>query len=122
MDDSSQVTATITNAGTNDTLTMSVANSGCTFNFGSVSLGADYVTGIVTFFGTTSGTRTEMTWTPATATLRISLGSVATGSGSVRTGVAAGLPAYVPSSALEDVAGNVFSSGYSFSDPNASRF
>lgn len=94
------VVVTITDNGTNDVLT--VSTSTCTFRFGSVALGGNYVSTTRTFSGSGSN-RSSITWSPTTRTLSVTLGDA---SGSVSSGVAAGTPAWTPSSSLTDIAGN----------------
>lgn len=98
------VTVTITENGTNDTLTVSSATCP-SFKFGSVALGGNYVAATRTFSGNGSNAST-ITWDPTAKTLTITLGN---GSGSVNSSVPAGTPSYTPASGLADIAGNVLS-------------
>ena len=66
------VTVTITNNGTNDLLT--VSSGTCTFNFGQLALGADYVTSTVTFGGSGSD-KSSIAWTAGTGHLVITFGT-----------------------------------------------
>ena len=97
------ITVTITNSGTNDLLT--VSSSTCTLRFGTVALGADYVSANTTF-GTTS-TNSRISWTVSTRTLLVTLGSRATGS--TNSGVARSTAVYTPSAGITDRAGNAVS-------------
>jgi hypothetical protein len=91
------VTVTITDAGANDVLTVSVAS--CPFNFGSVTLGGNYVATTRTFSGN-GGNKSTISYSGNT--LVIMLGNA---SGSVNTGVVAGVPVYTPSAAITGSSG-----------------
>jgi hypothetical protein len=99
-----QVTVTITEAGGNDTL--SVTASGCTVTVGTISLGADYVSATTTYGGS-GANKSTLAW-DGTSTLTISLGQPST-TANLRTGVAASTPTYAPAAALTDLAGNAIS-------------
>jgi hypothetical protein len=101
-----QVVVTITNNAANDTLTVATT-SGCTLNFGSVALSADYVAATRTFSGNGSNA-SSVVWNPTTKTLTITLGNP---SGTRNTGVAASVPSYTASTALKDLAGNSIGAG-----------
>jgi hypothetical protein len=106
------VTVTIANNGTNDALSIT---AGCTPNFGTVNLGGDYVAATTTFSGNGSN-RSMISWTVATRTLTITLGSP---SGAVNTVGTAGTPTYVPSTAITDLAGNAMAgTAYTASAPS----
>jgi hypothetical protein len=111
-----QVTVTITNNGANDTLTVS-SGSGCTLVFGSVALGADYVSSTETFNGGGSN-KSVFSLNTATGVLTITLG---TGSGGSRTNVAVSTPSYTPAAGLTDTSGNAIGAG-PFTATSTSRF
>ena len=120
IDGNSEATATITNAGTNDVLTVSTVGAvGCTggFKLGSISLGGDYVAATRTFTGT-GGSSTDLIWDVSSRTLTIELG---TASGSVNSGIAAGTPSYFADTTLKDRAGSTIGAGPYTGSP-ASRF
>jgi hypothetical protein len=104
------VTATLTNAGTTDTL--GVSSSSCTLNFGSDVLG-DYVSATATF------TNSTITWDPTAKTLTITLGTFSTGT--LKTGVATAKQKYTPASGITDLAGNALSTT-TFTDGTATGF
>ena len=121
IDGNGEATATITNAGTNDVLTVSTAGSvGCTggFKLGSISLGGDYVSGTRTFSGSGSST-TDIVWDVSSRTLTIELGTQS--GGAVNTGILAGTPSYTADTALKDRAGGTMGAGPYTGSP-ASRF
>ena len=93
------LTATITDHGSNDTLTVS-ASSG-TVSLGSIALGADYVTGTPLTFGGYGSDATTLTWSAGTVTVTLGRAS--------RTGIAVtGSPAvtWTPPATVADLAGN----------------
>jgi hypothetical protein len=94
------VTVKITNSGANDSLT--VTSASCSFNFGTVSLGGDYVSGDATFSGT--GSNASMVSLTSSGVLTITLGT-ASPAGNIRTGVTAGTPVYTPANGLKDSSG-----------------
>ncbi|MGH9164717.1 MAG: beta strand repeat-containing protein, partial [Acidimicrobiales bacterium] len=96
------VTVTITDNGANDVLTVSSAT--CSFNFGSVSLGGNYVSATRTYKGNTNATRSQIDWDVSARKLTITLG--AGSGGAALTGVALATPTYSPSTAITDPAGN----------------
>jgi hypothetical protein len=102
---SSAVTVTLTDGGAaNDSV--SVSSTGCTFNFGSINLGA---TGYLTGGGSRAyngscGNKSTITWTTSTRTLTITLGSGCSG-GTIGT-VASSTATYTPSASITDSAGN----------------
>jgi hypothetical protein len=112
----SQVTVTITDNGANDTLT--VSTTGCTFNLGSVNLGADYVSATVTFIGTGSNKSIVSLNTGGLLTITLGTANLST---SLRPGVAASNPVYTPASGLTDAAGTALATT-PFTDPDPSRF
>jgi hypothetical protein len=91
--------------GSSDSI--SVSASGCTFNFGSISLGnTGYVTGGNATFSGNGGSRTTITWTASTKTLTITLGAKG-GSGTIpASAVASSTATYTPNSSITDSAGN----------------
>ena len=95
-------TQTVTNAtisftaGTNATFTATSTTCTGNGNFGTVSTGANYVTGTVTF------TNSTITWNPATDTLTFKMGTAGTGT---RTNVTAGAPGYTASANVSDESG-----------------
>lgn len=97
------VLVTITEAGANDALTVTM--NGCTFNLGSLALGADYVSATTTFSGS-GNNASELAWNSADRKLTITLGS---GGGGVTPGAVAGSPVYTPNAAIRDTNGNAIS-------------
>jgi len=98
-------TATITDSPSNDVLT--VAFPGCTI--GTVSLGADYLSGPAATFGA-QGTASSLTWDAVNNALVIKLGNApngGSGAGTLLAGVTAGQPTYNPSQSFTDAAGNL---------------
>lgn len=104
LNSNNDVTVTLTDNALNDTLT--VSSGTCTLNFGTVSLGGDYISsGTATFKGGGNGkVPSVVQWDPVTFKLTIVLGSLKTGT--VRTGVSAGTPSYAPVAGFTDLAGN----------------
>ncbi len=111
------VVVTINNVGLSDTLTVATT-SGCSFNLGTIGLGADYVNAPTTFSGN-GGNASILAWNPTAKTLTITLG---TGNGS-QTSVGVSTPTYTPSTMLDDLAspGNTMTTAL-FSAPATSRF
>ncbi|MDQ6849174.1 MAG: hypothetical protein M3070_04205, partial [Actinomycetota bacterium] len=102
----SDVVVTVTQNGTNDTLTVS-GGATCTFHLGSIALGANYVSATATFAGSGaagSGANSTIAWNPSTKTLTLTLGKKQTGT--VVTGAPNRTPVYTADSALKDLAGN----------------
>ena len=93
------VFVTITNNGSNDTL--SVTSGQCTFNFGSIALNANYVTATTTFAGNGGGQSSITLGTDGK--LVIKLGSGTSGS---QTNVSASIPVYTPAAGLKDIGGS----------------
>jgi TusA-related sulfurtransferase len=119
------VVVTLTNNGTNDTLTVTSAG-GCStaLNIGTVNLGGDYIstaTGTATF-RRINGTdiRSTVEWDPLTFKLTIVLGTK-TSAGAVSTGVGAGLPSYTPSSGLSDIVAKLLGTA-PYASTSPSRF
>ena len=116
------VDISITNSGSADLLTIADVGSNCggatNFRFGSVNLGANYVSANTTFAGT-GANQGRLSWNPTTNSLTITLGQ---GSGS-QTSVALSTPTYTPSTGLDDLAtpGNTMAAT-PFSAPATSRF
>jgi hypothetical protein len=100
-----QVVVTITNAGGNDTL--SVSASGCAFTLGTIALGADYVTATTTYAGT--GSNKSSVSLTTSGQLTVTLGSPSAPV-NLRVGVPAGTPTYTPVAGLADLAGNPLAS------------
>jgi hypothetical protein len=99
------VTVSIADNGTNDTLTATSAT--CTLQLGSVALGGNYVpTGGATFRGPNAG-KSTISWDPSTQKLTITLGNKNTGT--VNPSVVVGTPVYTPASGLSDLVGNALS-------------
>jgi hypothetical protein len=107
---------------TADVLTITQVGSNCggtaNFNFGSVALGSDYVSGSTRTFGS-SLVNSTITWTPGTRTLVIKLGAASGGTSNLL--VSAGTPTYTPSASLKDIAGNTINTS-PFSPSGTSRF
>ncbi|MGH9154703.1 MAG: beta strand repeat-containing protein [Acidimicrobiales bacterium] len=100
----SQVTVNVADGGAgNDTLT--VASTTCTFRFGSINLGAvGYATGgSLTFSGSSSSTKSTITWDVASRTLTILLG--AKGGAGTNGTVASSAATYTPDAAITNIAG-----------------
>ncbi|KNH18034.1 hypothetical protein ACU18_08540 [Arthrobacter sp. ZBG10] len=96
---SGDVVVTIT--GTN--LTVSRTLAGCTFNIGTVSLGATYAnSGTLTFEGS-GGNASKIAWNNNNQTLTITLGQRG---GSAKTGVATSSPTVTPPQGVTDANGN----------------
>jgi prepilin-type N-terminal cleavage/methylation domain-containing protein len=96
------VTVTVSDGtgATNDALT--VASATCTFQFGSIDLGSNaYVSGGAATFNGTGANKSKITWTTATHTLTITLG---TASGTFGT-VTSSTPIYSASGSITDSAG-----------------
>jgi hypothetical protein len=92
---SNQVTATLTNGGTSDTITL--ASSACTLNFGTLSLGSTaYTTANVNFAGA-GAAATTLSWNATTHQLTVKLGS-ASGAGAAT--VATSAVTYTPAAAI----------------------
>jgi hypothetical protein len=105
---SNQVQLTITDAGANDSFSITdTGNGDCggdtNFHLGAISLGGNYVSTTRNFTGNGASV---ITWNPTTQKLTIKFG---TPTGSVNSGVVAGAPTYTPSTAIEDIAGNAMS-------------
>ncbi len=92
-------TITFANGGTDDTFTATSGTCTTNDNFGTISTGGNYVSGTVTFTGST------ITWNPTTDTLTFKLGTVGTGSGNRNTNVTAGKPGYTASANVTDMSG-----------------
>ena len=106
--DSNDVVVTISDNAANDMLIVSSTNCP-TLNFGSVALGANYVSGNVTFKGSQGADRSSVSLTP-TGQLTITLGSPSP-STKLNSGLAAASPVHTPPnpSTWKDVAGNLLS-------------
>ncbi|MFA5890822.1 MAG: hypothetical protein WDA27_07715 [Actinomycetota bacterium] len=103
------VTVTITNSGSSDILSGVTASSGCSINFGSVALNANYVSATATFSGNGSNAST-FTWNPTAKTISVHLGAKATGT--TNSSIVASTPSYTPPAAREtDRAGNSIGAG-----------
>ena len=92
-----------TNNGNNDYFT--ATSSSCTGlgNFGTVSTGASYVSGNVTFSSST------ITWNPGSDTLTFTLGSNVSGSNKISSNVTMGYPGYTADPQMTDTSGNPIS-------------
>lgn len=91
----------VTITGTN--LTVSRTLAGCTFNIGTVSLGATYAnSGTLTFDGN-GGNASKIAWNSSTQTLSITLGQRG---GSAKAGVGTSSPTVAPPAGVRDLAGN----------------
>jgi prepilin-type N-terminal cleavage/methylation domain-containing protein len=111
------VTVSIVDNGTNDTLTVSSLT--CSFNFGSVALGGDYVTaGNNRTFNGANASRSTITWNATTFTLTIRLG---TANLATISGIPLGTPTYTPSGSINDATGQAIDTG-SVSGSAPSRF
>ena len=93
IDQSTSVTATMTNNLAIDPLTL---GSTCA-NFGTLNLNGDYVSSTRTFSSST------ITWDVSAETLKITLGSP---SSTTNSGVSSAVPTYTPTASLKDPAGN----------------
>ena len=110
--DSNNLKITVANSGSNDLLTVA-STTACTFNFGQVASGGDYVTSSVDFGPDTGGNKSTIGWTASSETLLITLGRI-TGSGTVASTAVPATPAptvtYTPSTSITDPAGNPMTS------------
>ena len=96
----SNATITFTNSGSNDTFAATSPTCSGNGNFGTVGTGSNYVTGTVTFTGST------ITWDSTNDTLTFTLGTVTNGTkNNVATNVTAGKPGYTASGNVTDNAG-----------------
>jgi hypothetical protein len=125
-----EVDILITDNAANDVLTIAdvggTGGSNCggstSFKFGSIALGANYVTGNVTFSGNGTANRSVLTWNPTAKTLTIRLGTVQ-GPGTVNSSVAASTPSFTPSTSLKDLASPANNApNAAFSATGTSRF
>jgi hypothetical protein len=92
---SNQVTATLTNGGASDTMTL--ASSACTLNFGTLSLGSTgYTTANINFAGA-GAAATTLSWNATTHQLTVKLG---TASGAGAATVANSVVTYTPAAAV----------------------
>jgi len=112
------------NNPTSDSFTVTVTTNQCTggvLRFGQVTMGSSgYVTGSSEFWGNGNGKRTELTWTSATATLKITLGELRPGGASATAG--ASDATYDPDNGLSDPATNTVSGLYTFPTGSAVHF
>ena len=98
------VTVTDGTGATNDSLT--VASATCTFHFGSIDLGSNaYVSGGNATFAGSGNDKSKITWTTATHTLTITLG---TATGTFGT-VTSSTPIYTASGSVTDSQGAAIS-------------
>jgi TusA-related sulfurtransferase len=113
------VKVTLTNNGTNDTLTVSSSLCTTALNIGTVNLGGDYIaSGTATFQGNGSN-KSTVQWDPTTFRLTIVLG---TKTGTVNSNsVVAAFPSYTPASGLYDLAGKALATTTTTSS-STSRF
>ena len=115
----SQVTVTVTDGGaSNDSLT--VSSSTCSFQFGTIALGSTgYATGgNLTFNGSSSGTKSTITWDQSARTLTILLGQKS-GSGTQGT-VTAAAATYTPDPDITSAVGTPITG--TFTTANAKQF
>jgi hypothetical protein len=110
----SQVTLTLTNAAT-DRLT--VAATGCTFNFGTLALGSNAYTSATMLFRGAGAARSTITWTAATRTLTLTLGAPSSAAAGT---VASSALVYSPSTAQSAVGG--LAMGGTFTTANIPQF
>jgi hypothetical protein len=102
------LTVTITDNGANDVLT--VTSTGCTVNFGSLALGADYVSATRDFGGSSFASFSRMQYDTATNALTVYLGAQKV-AGGVNTNVPAGALTYTPSASMLSATGFAPSAG-----------
>ena len=97
-----EVTVSVSNgAGAADDV-LTVTDTNCTFNFGSLDLGSGSYVSAATSFGGTGSNKSAVTWTAATHTLTITLGTLKTGT---VTTAAASAPIYTESGSVLDGSG-----------------
>jgi hypothetical protein len=95
--------------GSNDTLTVTAASCP-TFRFGMLDLGnPNWVMSTRTFFGS-GGSKSSVSYTAATFTLTVTLGSGTSGT----AGIAAQTVVYTPNASVTDMYGTAGSGSYSF--------
>jgi hypothetical protein len=109
-----QVTVTLTNASPDR---ISVSSTGCTFNFGTISLGSNSYTSSNRTFRGTGSNKSTITWTASTRTLLITLGQA---SGSTST-VASSTPVYTASGSIQDSTGGTLANS-PFTLSNGAQF
>jgi hypothetical protein len=109
-----QVTITLTNASP-DRLT--VAATGCTFNFGTLALGSNAYTSATMLFRGAGAARSTITWTAATRTLTLTLGAPSSGAAGT---VASSALVYTPSTAQLAIGGLAI--GGTFTTANTAQF
>jgi hypothetical protein len=100
------VTVTVTDNGpSNDSLSSVTATSGCggVVHFGTVNLGSTGWLTTTNTFGGNGGNMSQLDWTVATSTLKVTLGKASGAVGTVAGSVAA---TYTPDAAITDPAGN----------------
>jgi prepilin-type N-terminal cleavage/methylation domain-containing protein len=104
----SNVVITLTDGtASSDSVTVSTT-SGCTFNFGSISLGSNaYISGGGATFSGTGSNASSIAWTASTHTLTITLGAKS-GTGTVAT-ISSSTATYTPSTSIQDASGNAVS-------------
>lgn len=105
-------TVTLTDGGTNDTLSFS--GTGCaTPAIGTISLGGNYIGTTAAKFTGNGSNSSSLTWDPARNSLIIKLGTLeGSPSGAPLSGVTGGTPGYSPSSTLSDLAANPISTTF----------
>jgi hypothetical protein len=112
----SDVTVTVTN-GTHDSI--AVTSATCTFHLGTIDMGSSgYVSSTATFKGSTSSTKSTITWDESARTLVITLGAKTGGSVS---NVTSSTPVYTASSSLSDTSGNLLDNS-PFTLPTGKKF
>lgn len=106
IDGGNHATVTVTDNGTNDTLTVTTSQCGVNdFQFGSVALGGNYVAATATFGGNNpSGSRSTITWNATAKTLTIKVGNRI--NGTVASNVPTGTATYTADAELRDADNN----------------
>lgn len=106
IDGGNHATVTVTDTGTNDTLTVTSTQCGTNnFQFGSVALGGNYVTSTATFGANNpSSNRSTITWDPATKALTIRVGNRI--NGTVTSNVPEAAATYAADADLRDADNN----------------
>jgi hypothetical protein len=112
LDDDNDVTVRI---GTNDQLT--VTSTSCTFNFGAIALGANYVLIINTTFGGSGANRSTIAWDASERTLTVTLGERSTFPLLTQ---ASSIATYTPNAAITDSSGTAIAG--TFSTANVRQF
>lgn len=115
----------VADSGTNDTLSVggTPCGSSTAFNFGSLDLNADYVSGAASFHGAggPGNASSTISWNSATNELTITLGKKDASGNPFNTSVATSMPTYTVSPAVKDIDGNTVSPS-SLTETTATRF